>query len=183
MAEEEEHEATMEEILSSIRRIILEDVVEPADGESTSAAPAAPALMQPETEAERGTEEPEPEEETEAEEDVLDLTEVLQEEGTVVSINREAAPEPAPAPQAPAEPALAPSPVAPGSAADAFAARSQVVHATGIPMGNTERTLEYLIRELLRPILAEWLDKNLTPIVTREVEREISRLLGRMDKD
>ena len=151
--------------------------------------------MEPESEAA-----PPPAEDTEAEEDFLDLTDVVQEDGTVVSLNREAAPEPAPMepepmepepeptmaePEAESAPAPAPmtSPVASGTAADAFAALSEAVHATGIPMGKTERTLEDLIRELLRPMLTEWLDKNLNPIVTQAAEREISRLSGRVDKD
>lgn len=42
-----------------------------------------------------------------------------------------------------------------------------------------ETSLEGLTRELLRPALAEWLDKNLPPIVERMVATEISRIVGK----
>lgn len=39
-----------------------------------------------------------------------------------------------------------------------------------------ETSLEGLTRELLRPMLKEWLDNNLPPIVEAMVEREITRI-------
>lgn len=42
-----------------------------------------------------------------------------------------------------------------------------------------ETSLEGLTRELLRPALAEWLDKNLPPLVERMVAAEISRIVGK----
>lgn len=42
-----------------------------------------------------------------------------------------------------------------------------------------ETSLEDLTRELLRPALAEWLDKNLPPMVERLVAAEISRIVGK----
>lgn len=42
-----------------------------------------------------------------------------------------------------------------------------------------ETSLEDLARELLRPALAEWLDKNLPPLVERMVAAEISRIVGK----
>jgi len=39
-----------------------------------------------------------------------------------------------------------------------------------------ETSLEGLTRELLRPMLKEWLDTNLPPIVEAMVEREITRI-------
>ena len=42
-----------------------------------------------------------------------------------------------------------------------------------------EQALEGLVRELLRPMLAEWLDKNLPPLVERLVRAEIERVVGR----
>jgi hypothetical protein len=41
------------------------------------------------------------------------------------------------------------------------------------------RTLEDIVKEMLRPMLKEWLDKNLPPLVERYVEREIVRLTRR----
>jgi len=42
-----------------------------------------------------------------------------------------------------------------------------------------ETSLEGLARELLRPALAEWLDKNLPPLVERMVASEIARIVGK----
>lgn len=42
-----------------------------------------------------------------------------------------------------------------------------------------ETSLEGLTRELLRPALAEWLDKNLPPLVERMVAAEIARIVGK----
>lgn len=42
-----------------------------------------------------------------------------------------------------------------------------------------DNTLDGLVRELLRPMLADWLDRNLPEIVERMVAREIARLGGR----
>lgn len=42
-----------------------------------------------------------------------------------------------------------------------------------------ETSLEGLVRELLRPALAEWLDKNLPPLVERMVADEIKRISGK----
>ena len=42
-----------------------------------------------------------------------------------------------------------------------------------------ETSLEGLVRELLRPALAEWLDRNLPPLVERMVAAEIARIVGK----
>lgn len=42
-----------------------------------------------------------------------------------------------------------------------------------------ETSLEGLTRELLRPMLAEWLDANLPAMVERMVQAEISRIVGK----
>ncbi|WP_226638150.1 DUF2497 domain-containing protein [Novosphingobium profundi] len=42
-----------------------------------------------------------------------------------------------------------------------------------------ETSLEDLTRELLRPALAEWLDRNLPPMVERLVADEIARIVGK----
>ena len=42
-----------------------------------------------------------------------------------------------------------------------------------------ETSLEGLTRELLRPMLAEWLDKNLPGMVQQMVQAEISRIAGK----
>ena len=42
-----------------------------------------------------------------------------------------------------------------------------------------ETSLEGLTRELLRPALAEWLEKNLPPLVEKMVAAEIARIVGK----
>lgn len=42
-----------------------------------------------------------------------------------------------------------------------------------------ETSLEGLTRELLRPMLAEWLDANLPAMVERMVQAEIARIVGK----
>ena len=42
-----------------------------------------------------------------------------------------------------------------------------------------ETSLEGLVRDMLRPMLAEWLDKNLPPMVERLVAAEIARIVGK----
>ena len=42
-----------------------------------------------------------------------------------------------------------------------------------------ETSLEGMVRDLLRPALADWLDKNLPPLVERMVASEIARIVGK----
>lgn len=42
-----------------------------------------------------------------------------------------------------------------------------------------ETSLEGLVRDMLRPMLAEWLDRNLPPMVERLVKAEIARIAGK----
>jgi uncharacterized protein len=42
-----------------------------------------------------------------------------------------------------------------------------------------ETSLEGLVRDLLRPALSDWLDKNLPPMVERMVSAEIARIVGK----
>lgn len=180
-----QHEPSMEEILASIRRIIAED----GDG-----APAAPAAEEKQT---RG-------------EEVLELTEVVEEDGTVVSITAGgkkpfAEPPPPPPPPPPpkpifdveaapprAEPLPPPLPPMPletderlvsqATEIASVSALSQLSGLTGrdqlgnLPLGDTGRTLEDLVRELLRPMLRDWLDANLPQLVERLVQEEIRRM-------
>jgi len=44
------------------------------------------------------------------------------------------------------------------------------------PQGNP---LEDMLREMLRPVLKQWLDENLPRIVDEHVKREITRITGR----
>lgn len=42
-----------------------------------------------------------------------------------------------------------------------------------------ETSLEGMVRELLRPALADWLDQNLPPLVEKLVAVEIARIVGK----
>lgn len=52
------------------------------------------------------------------------------------------------------------------------AARPQIVR-------SGETSLEDMVRDLLRPALAEWLDQHLPPLVERMVAIEIARIVGK----
>jgi uncharacterized protein len=54
----------------------------------------------------------------------------------------------------------------------------QTVAAT-VPPASTVNPLEEIIREMLRPMLKQWLDEHLPHMVDEHVKREISRITGR----
>jgi uncharacterized protein len=177
MSDQSAHEPTMEEILASIRRIISEDDA-PAEEEPKVAAPAVKA---PEPEPEAAFEpEPEPEPVFEAEEeleDVLELTEPVAAPRPSVSIGDIDAfdPEPVPAPK--------PVPAAPKPAAALVSERTEAVAASAfgsltgaLLVPQSDRTLEDVTRDLLRPLLQAWLDDNLPGIVEEQVRLEVERI-------
>ena len=49
---------------------------------------------------------------------------------------------------------------------------------TEFPIG-AQLTMEDVVRELLHPMMREWLDKKATPIVERVVQAELAQVLGR----
>jgi cell pole-organizing protein PopZ len=51
--------------------------------------------------------------------------------------------------------------------------------AATVPPPPAVNPLEEMVREMLRPILKEWLDENLPNVVNVHVKREISRITGR----
>lgn len=94
--------------------------------------------------------------------------------GDVAFVDQAPEPEPAPrpAPRASSEPSgedlLSPS-------------ANQAVQAAfhnlaGTILSNNARTLEDLVKEMLRPMLKGWLDENLPPLVERLVRQEIERV-------
>lgn len=162
----------MEEILASIRRIISED-----DAPAEPAAEAAPAPA------------PEPEA---FDDDILELTDPMAPEPafgaepelppleSVGDIDVYSPPTPEP------EPVYTPPPpvfdrdemaetlvgaTASSAAASAFGSLS-----SALLMPKDARTLEDVVRELLRPLLKEWLDQNLPRIVETKVEEEVQRI-------
>ena len=74
-----------------------------------------------------------------------------------------------------------------GAASSAFDRLSQAVQESVPPPAAADpgpimgggKTLEDVVKEMLKPMLKEWLDRNLPPMVERFVEREIVRLTRR----
>ena len=146
-------EPSMEEILASIRRIISEEE-QPA---------------------------PEP---------VLDLTEhepavASTDEDDIVfeAVEQAVAAAPAPAPTmthmpAPVEtPSAPPEPTILSTPTTHAAAGSLARLAGSLRIADTNgQTVEGVVRELLKPMLKEWLDKNLPAIVESRVEAELERI-------
>jgi len=64
---------------------------------------------------------------------------------------------------------------------DSLAALAMIAEPSAPPqiVRSGETSLEGLVRDLLRPMLAEWLDKNLPEIVERLVKAEIARIAGK----
>ena len=53
------------------------------------------------------------------------------------------------------------------------------IAATAPPPAAPANPLEDMLREMLRPVLKQWLDENLPRIVDEHVKREISRITGK----
>lgn len=64
---------------------------------------------------------------------------------------------------------------------DNFAALAMLAEPGAAPqiVRSGETSLEGLVREMLRPMLAEWLDRNLPGMVERMVQAEIARIAGK----
>lgn len=200
-----EQEPTMEEILASIRRIINEDDEPQAEAAAPAPEPAGETAPEPEAEpAFDASPEPDPEPETDDagfEDDVLELTDRVEEDGEGTSpmaiaddlmiLDREddAAPEPEPEPEPQPEPAMAETPApAPADDDDSLLAEPAASAAAGAFAALTEnlrvssdngQTLEGIVRELMRPMLKQWLDENLPSIVEAKVQEEIERVARR----
>ena len=67
------------------------------------------------------------------------------------------------------------------SISDSLAALSMLAQPSAPPqiVRSGETSLEGMARELLRPALAEWLDKNLPSLVEKLVATEIARIVGK----
>ena len=155
MSDESQKEPTMEEILASIRRIISEDDVEQSEEIQEEDTPPPPRPAEPEPEIEAEDELPEPEPDLEPE-DVLELTDRVDPVGDIEPLR--------PAPALVSDPTAA-------AAAAAFGHLS-----ASLLMPHDLRTLEDVVRELLRPLLKQWLDDHLPDIVEAQVQAEIERI-------
>lgn len=172
----------MEEILASIRRIISEDEAPAEGGPELPAAESEPVPLKgdadplpiPEPEPEpavAGGFEPAPD--LDDDDDDLELTQRVESHGDldVVAVG----PEPEPEPQ----PVAAPPPAADGLVSASVAAATAATFgrlSSSLLMPAEGRTLEDVVRELLRPLLQQWLDDNLPSIVQQAVEAEVERI-------
>jgi len=193
-AEQAQREPTMEEILASIRRIISEED-KPADAggdvldlqpppapvvEAKAPPPAEPAPAPQPIPAVFEEEEPAPPARP-LEDDLM----VVEDEEPAFT-PPPAAPEPQPEPVRAAAPQ--PAPAAPQAewrpmeqktltsepvASQAAGALSKLM---GSMLVSSGATLDDVVRELLKPMLKDWLDANLPQIVEAEVAKEIDRI-------
>jgi cell pole-organizing protein PopZ len=70
-------------------------------------------------------------------------------------------------------------PLVSGEAAKASKAALAALAGVTIDPRAGENTLDGLVREMLRPMLKDWLDANLPELVERVVAREVARVIGR----
>jgi cell pole-organizing protein PopZ len=195
-------EPSMEEILASIRRIIAEDqdvANEPEDegseeqGDDESAAgevlelpePARASPLEPDRAPET---QPEPVAEAEPQPEWLPDLDVGAPEILFGESAKEPEPLPVPEPAPVPEPVMrAPAPEPPrvsdGALTDALlssTAGASVGQAFNLlshtVLTQNARTLEDLVKEMLKPMLKIWLDDNLPPLVERLVRAEIERV-------
>ena len=121
--------------------------------------------------------------------DILNLTDAVNEDGSVRRLVPLADSPSAQSPVTPAaseeQPAFAErilSSATSGAAAAAFAQLGALPRERRregeLPLGGAERTLEDVVRDLLRPLLQAWLDEHLPGIVERLVREEIARVVG-----
>jgi cell pole-organizing protein PopZ len=197
-AEQAQREPTMEEILASIRRIISEedkpaesggDVLDlqppPPPVAEVKAPPPAPApapAPKPEPVAAKAPPPPvfdEPEE-------LAPPSRAIDEDLLIIEKEDEPAPPPPPAPIAAKAPPPAPKPewtpppTGPSETLVSQPVAASTAGALGRLMGSmlvsSTGTLDDVVRELLKPMLKEWLDANLPQLVEAEVAKEIDRI-------
>lgn len=160
-------EPSVEEILDSIKKVIARDGRVVADEEKRMLNNAiGDSLIEPVRPRHEPEMVPEPALEL-ADDDVLDLAEAA-------PFAAETAPEAESAP-----PLLADNAVA--SMRESLAALATMAAPGAAPqiVRAGETSLEGLVRDMLRPMLAEWLDTHLPATVERMVSAEIARIVGK----
>lgn len=85
---------------------------------------------------------------------------------------------PAPSTKRPPEPPLSDPIASPETAQATRGALDQLSRLLVKPEPGADGTLEGLVRELLRPMLREWIDANLPAMVETMVAKEIARITG-----
>ena len=189
MSDSNAQEPTMEEILASIRRIISED--EPAPAPSTEAQSATPPHGDQHDIGD--------DDDMDEDEDVLELTQRAEEPDSEsifeadesplpetsgdLEIYERPAPRPAPRPIEEDTESdfgdIAANEALVGEPAAAYASSAFDQLARTVTMPSDARTLEDVVRELLRPLLKDWLDRNLPEIVETAVQAEVERISRR----
>lgn len=164
----QENEASVEEILESIKKVIARDNRDDAlEARRRRQADADEAADRAELEADEIVED-----ETD---EVLDLAQMEvaddAEDAEEALIEEAQAPEEAPLIKDEARDAMQENLAALAMLAEP-GAKPQIVR-------SGETSLEGLTRELMRPMLAEWLDKNLPGMVEEMVQAEIARIAGK----
>ena len=152
----------MEDILSSIKRIIAEE------GESATASRARRSQRPVMPRSEPGSF---------GHDEILELSDPVQQldEEAPVAVEESAAIAQPIAPQPAASPDPILSPRAAEASRGALDALSRMIVKPEVAGGDT---LEALVREMLRPMLREWLDANLSAMVEKMVSHEIARITG-----
>ena len=178
----------MEEILASIRRIISEDDTEAEEGQDAAPEEVAEAPL---VEAEEDSRV------DETGDDVLELTEAVEDDSDddaveltdeseiVEDMDAEERAEPSAADQ-PIAPPLDTELISPPPASEATSQFSVLAAAVagerlGQSMGVGARTIEDLVKEVMRPMIKEWLDEHLPALVERLVGREVDRMARRAE--
>ena len=164
----------MEEILSSIKRIIAEEGdATPARGNRRQARPQATPLQPPLVG-------------DELEDEVLELSDPIpasRPDPARPARAEASAPAPRPEPVSEEKHVAEPTPSSPtlisdGAAAASRGALDQLSRLLIKPEPGSDGSLEGLVRELLRPMLSDWLDAKLPTLVEAMVAREIKRITG-----
>lgn len=160
-------EPSMEDILSSIKRIIAEEGEEvvqtlPRRVRGDAAPKVRPAPVVPDIEAAADS----------ANDEVLELTDEVAVEEPMPAHRTSRAPQPA-ADQEDASILSVESEVA---ARHSLSALSSMLVT---PKEGDDNTLDGLVRSMLKPMLKEWLDARLPRMVEDMVAKEISRITGR----
>lgn len=195
----DQQEPSMEEILASIRRIISEDGDEIADGEDRPKPVAAETAPSGADDAPAPVSEPDADE---LDDDILELTDVVEEaiapepepepepEPLPVPepepvLTADPEPEPEPVPEPPVEPVVDDRKLVSDEVEQVSAATISgltAALAASARVGDGDKTLEQLVKELLRPIMKDWLDTNLPGMVERIVREEVERIANRAKK-
>ncbi|UUX99272.1 DUF2497 domain-containing protein [Sphingomonas sp. J315] len=174
------NEPSMEDILSSIKRIIAEE-----GDAATASRPRRPARA--------AAPAPAP---ADDEDEILELNEPAPSEPLQPEPRRAPQPvqretprvdlrdvEPEPQPAARAEPILSQTTAeatrGPLEALSRMVVKPEAAPAPALPAGET--SLEAMVREMIRPMLRDWLDANLPRMVEEMVQREISRIAAGRD--